>query len=157
MSGTHDFDFFFGEWRVAHRRLRERLNGCADWEEFDGTCSARPLLGGAGNIDDNLLHLPAGAYRAVTLRAFDAAAERWSIWWLDARTPHALDTPVVGAFSDGVGAFFADDRLGARPSRVRFLWTATDTPQPQWAKAFSADGGANWETNWIMQFTKASE
>jgi hypothetical protein len=30
--GERDFDFFFGAWRVAHRRLRERLTGCTDWE-----------------------------------------------------------------------------------------------------------------------------
>ena len=31
----HEFDFQQGHWRVAHRRLRDRLVGCAEWEEFD--------------------------------------------------------------------------------------------------------------------------
>jgi hypothetical protein len=34
-----------------------------DWQEFEGTSEARSLLGGAGNVDDNLLELPAGSYR----------------------------------------------------------------------------------------------
>jgi hypothetical protein len=51
MSGTgRDFDFEFGAWRVRHRRLRERLVGCTDWEEFPGTSETRPVLGGHGNI-----------------------------------------------------------------------------------------------------------
>jgi hypothetical protein len=157
MTNARGFDFLFGDWRVAHRRLRARLAGCREWDEFDGTCAARPILGGLGNIDDNLLNLPSGPYRAATFRAFDVATARWSIWWLDARTPHALDTPVTGAFSDGVGAFFAEDTLGGRPIRVRFLWTETQTSQPEWAQAFSADGGASWETNWIMRFTRTAE
>jgi len=27
LSGLHDFDFLFGEWRVHSRRLKERLTG----------------------------------------------------------------------------------------------------------------------------------
>jgi hypothetical protein len=45
-----------------------------DWQEFEGTSEARSLLGGAGNVDDNLLELPAGSYRAVSLRAFDSSS-----------------------------------------------------------------------------------
>jgi hypothetical protein len=26
-----DFDFIIGNWRVSHRRLNERLQGCNDW------------------------------------------------------------------------------------------------------------------------------
>lgn len=154
MSGAGDFDFLFGDWRVAHRRLKRRLAGDDGWETFEGTVSARPILGGHGNMDDNWLDAPGGAYRAVSLRAFDPATARWAIWWLDARRPHSLDTPVVGAFDGGAGTFFADDVFEGRPIRMRFLWTRTDTPNPRWEQAFSPDGGASWETNWVMTFTR---
>lgn len=110
-SSPADFDFFIGDWRVHHRRLRERLVGCDDWVEFDGTCHVRSLLGGAGNVDDNELAMPDGAYRAVSLRAFDAATRCWSIWWLDGRSPHRLDPPVIGGFEGAIGTFYADDHL----------------------------------------------
>ena len=48
-SGAGDFDFFIGRWRVHHRRLNERLAGCKDWTEFDGSCETRKILGGLGN------------------------------------------------------------------------------------------------------------
>src|SRR5689334_22224898 len=104
---SHDFDFIFGAWRVSHRRLKERLAGCSEWVDFDGLCRAKPLLGGAANVDDNELDLPGGSYRAASLRSYDAAKQQWSIWWLDGRNPAELDPPVVGRFAHGVGEFYA--------------------------------------------------
>jgi hypothetical protein len=42
-------------------------------------------------------------------------------------------------------------------SRVRFLWTQVTSGRPHWEQAFSADAGANWETNWTMDFTPQSD
>lgn len=156
-SPTHcpDFDFEQGRWHVRHRRLKERLTGCTEWAEFDGTCEQRPILGGNGNIEDNLLHLPDGDYRAVALRSYDPATGNWSIWWLDGRTPHSLDVPVIGRFEGGNGAFYADDVHDGRPVRLRFLWLDTDNAYPRWEQALSVDGGATWETNWTMAFSRA--
>ena len=53
-----DFDFFIGSWDVAHCRLKERLADCVEWEEFKGTTVVRKVLGGFGNVDDNVLELP---------------------------------------------------------------------------------------------------
>ena len=154
-SGAGDFDFFIGSWRVAHHRLKERLAGCTEWVDFTGRCVTQKILGGLGNMDDNVLDLPGGAYRAVTLRAFNPATGFWSIWWLDGRYPSSLDTPMVGRFEDGVGRFHADDTLAGKPILVRFLWTMFKTGQPRWEQAFSPDGGQSWETNWVMDFTRA--
>ena len=152
-STANDFDFLIGDWRVAHRRLKDRLAGSTMWEEFGGTCAVRKILGGHGNVDDNLIELPGGAYRAATLRAFDAATRRWTIWWLDARKPNALDPPLVGGFEDGVGIFYGEDQWQSRPIRVRFLWTRTAAGTPRWEQAFSPDGGKSWEINWVMEFS----
>ena len=61
----------------------------------------------------------------------------------------------LGRFEDGVGTFYADDRLAGKPIRVRFLWTLPKPGQPRWEQAFSPDGGKSWETNWVMDFTRA--
>jgi hypothetical protein len=153
-SGVHDFDFYFGKWRVHHRRLKERLAGSDEWQEFDGTSEAWPLLGGAGNVDDNVLELPAGTYRAVSLRSFDPETGQWAIWWLDERNPGRLDPPVVGGFVDGIGTFQCDDTLNGQPIVVRFLWSNITETSCRWEQAFSTDGGETWEVNWIMESTR---
>jgi hypothetical protein len=154
MTQANDFDFFMGDWTVQHRRLVKRLEGSNEWQEFSGLCSAWKVMGGQGNVDDNMLDLPSGPYRAITMRAFDPKTMQWAIWWLDARNPHRLDVPVKGEFKDGVGTFLADDVFNDNPIKVRFLWLHTHSKEPRWEQAFSLDQGASWETNWIMQFTR---
>lgn len=149
-----DFDFFMGSWKVAHRRLKERLVGCSEWVSFPGVCVAHKTLGGFGNFDDNVLELPSGTYRAVTIRSFDTKLGAWSIWWLDGRSPGSLDVPVVGRFANGVGTFLAEDTLNGKPVRVKFMWTCPHRDSPRWEQAFSPDAGATWETNWVMDFTR---
>lgn len=79
-----DFDFIIGDWRVSHRRLNARLQGCKDWTEFRGTSSTRKILGGFGNIEDNVLQFPDGDVRAVAIRSYDPGTRSWAIWWLAA-------------------------------------------------------------------------
>lgn len=153
---AHDFDFLVGSWKVRHRRLKDRLVGSTDWQAFDGTCVMSPLLEGRGNVDDNWLDLPAGAYRAVGLRSYDPKTRTWAIWWLDHRVPHALDVPVKGRFQNGVGTFLAEDRHDGAPVIVRFQWSAITANTAEWRQAFSPDGGKTWETNWEMWFTRTA-
>jgi hypothetical protein len=157
MSNDIDFDFFIGRWTVRHRRLKARLAGCTEWQTFGGRSTVWKLLDGRGNIDDNVIELPAGSYRAATLRSFDPASRQWAIWWLDGRDPHRIDTPMIGGFSadTGIGTFYADELFGEVPIRVRFLWSHIGPAHCRWAQAFSADGGATWETNWEMEFDRA--
>lgn len=154
-DASHDFDFEVGSWTVRHRRLKERLTGCDDWEAFAGTSETRLVLGGTGNVEDNVLALPGGTCRAIAVRSFDVASGTWAIWWLSTDRPHALDIPVIGRFEDGVGAFYADDTLRGAPVQVRFLWLKTDSPAPRWEQAMSDDGGTTWETNWTMDFERS--
>ena len=156
-STPQDFDFLVGNWKVHHRRLKERLLGCMDWESFQGSCRMWPLLGGHGNVDDNVLELPTGTYRAVSMRTFNATTHQWMIWWVDGRNPQQLDPPVIGGFADGVGEFQSDDQLRGQPIRVRYLWTDITAGSARWAQAFSADGGKTWETNWVMDFERLPE
>jgi hypothetical protein len=151
---VHDFDFYMGKWRVHHRRLVERLAGSDAWQEFEGTSVAWPILGGAGNIDDNVLELPAGTYRAISLRSFDPATNQWSIWWLDGRHPGRLDPPVVGGFESGIGTFVGEDTFNDRPILVRFTWSDMTATSTRWEQVFSPDGGRTWEVNWIMESTR---
>ncbi|MFO0040624.1 MAG: DUF1579 domain-containing protein, partial [Pseudomonadota bacterium] len=107
--------------------------------------------------EDNVLDLPDGPVHALALRSFDLASRRWAIWWLDGRSPHQLDVPVIGGFSNGIGKFFAADTLAGRSIRVRFHWHPNPGANPRWEQAFSPDDGATWETNWTMEFARVGD
>ena len=153
-SGAGEFDFLLGSWTVAHRKLRRRLAGSEDWIEFDGTLVVQPILGGLGNIDENVLQDPGGRYLATSLRLFDPRAGSWSIRWIDGRQD-GIDVPVVGRFDGRLGSFYADDELEGRPIRIRFTYEDRPPGTAFWTQAFSPDGGRSWEVNWTMLFTRA--
>lgn len=155
-SAPPDFDFVMGDWTVEHRRLKERLAQCDEWIEFDGAMSTCKILGGFGNLEDNILRFPDGEVRAVALRSYDPLTKTWAIWWLDGRFPGRLDIPVVGGFQEGVGTFFAKDTLAGMPITVRFIWRRANSDELHWEQAFSADEGITWETNWTMHFRRRS-
>jgi len=151
---VHDWDWLVGNWDVKHSRLKERLVGDTHWEEFRGRSALWTVLGGQGNIDDNWLDLPGGAYYGMTLRAFDPAEGKWLIWWLDGRTPTSIDPPVRGAFDKNDGVFFGRDTFKGRPIIMRFHWRDIHSSRPWWEQAFSADEGKTWEINWRNWFTR---
>jgi hypothetical protein len=155
MSASTDFDFLHHNWRVRHRKLKTRLVGAGDWVEFDGTSTTRPILDGHGNVEDNFLDDPSGAYRAAALRGFDERTGLWRIWWLDLRFPDAIGAPVVGGFDGDLGTFVTDENWEGRPIKLRFIWRKNGGDGPVWEQAFSPDAGANWEVNWVMRFTRA--
>ena len=153
MSSAADFDYLPGEWNVHNRRLRERLAGSDEWEEFEATSVARKMLDGHGN-EDEFRTDHAGGFVGMAFRFFDSETRLWSIYWADSRRPGTLDPPVLGSFSGDTGVFEGDDTFGGRPIRVRFIWSGVTTPTPRWEQAFSDDGGKTWETNWVMEFTR---
>ena len=154
-AGCESFDFLVGDWRVEHRKLKRRLAGDDEWLDFTGSCAMRKILGGRGNIDENVLDVPGAAYEGFTLRLFAPAEGSWSIWWVDSRDP-AVTSPVVGRFRDGVGTFLGDDELDGKPIKVRFVWSDITPTSARWEQAFSPDAGTTWEINWTMTFARVS-
>jgi hypothetical protein len=153
-DGSHDFDFYFGRWRVHNERLRERLVGSTDWQSFDAIQECRPILGGLGNIDEFVTdEFGAALFFGMTLRLFDRETRHWRIWWASNRKA-GLEPPVIGTFVDGIGRFEGDDAHNGIPVRVRFIWSDIGPDRASWEQAFSADGGRTWETNWRMGMTR---
>jgi hypothetical protein len=151
----HDFDFIIGKWTVHHHRLKARLMDSHEWEDFAGTSQVWKTLNGHGTFDENFVDIPSGGYWADGIRAYDPKTQLWAIWWLDARNPHDLEAPVKGNFQNGIGTFEADDTLRGKPIKVRFTWSGITANTAHWEQAFSPDGGKSWETNWVMDLTRA--
>ena len=157
-STASDFDFIFGSWHVANRRLTDRTDpSCVDWVEFDTESRAYPIFDGVAHIDliDAGPDTPDGPWQGMTLRQFDPAERVWRIWWASNKRPGHVDPPLAGRFIDGVGLFEGEDDLNGSPIKVRFEWRNPTPDTARWQQAFSFDDGRSWVTNWVMEFTRA--
>ena len=153
-NGRTDFDFLHGNWKVRNRRLKERLRGSTEWEEFSSTCRCRPILGGLGNLDEFNIETPAGGIEAVTVRLYSPASREWSIYWTTNPGSGRFDVPMVGNFEGPRGEFYSQEIFDGHHIFNRFIWTIVSPDTCRWEQAFSADGGRTWETNWTMDFTR---
>lgn len=156
-TGLHDFDFFYGSWITQNRRRTNALYRHQEgvWQEFTSTVICTPYLDGRANIDNFEATLPDGEVRkGLGLRSFDETTQLWSSMWLDNRNPPDLSA-VVGKFSDGIGLLYQEmETFDGVPMRVRFMWDNITENTARWQQAFSFDGGATWDTNWIAEHTR---
>jgi hypothetical protein len=153
-DGRTDFDFLIGTWKVHNRQLKGWLKGSNEWIEFEGTSVARKILDGLGNIDEIAMERPSGLTYGMTLRLFNPQTQQWSIYWANSQLG-TLDVPMIGEFKDGRGEFYDQEFFEGKPIFSRFIWSVFSPTSCRWEQAFSADGGKTWETNWIMDFTRA--
>ena len=154
---AHDFDFLLGSWKIRNRFLNGRLRGSNDWIEFDARYEFQLLLGGLGNIDRYSAVCDGKAIEGITLRLFNPATGEWTLHWADNVRPGALLPPMIGRFKGDLGEFFGDEYLDGQRVLCRFHWYRSAPQSPRWEQAFSADGGATWETNWIMNFVREQQ
>jgi len=152
-ADAKDFDFLVGSWSVHNKFLKERLNNCEEWIEFEADFQNRPILHGLGNIDQFNTELKGAPFEGVSLRLFNPQTNLWAIYWMDTNNPR-LEDPMLGKFIDGRGEFFSSEMFQGREVRVRFIWIQQDVDHARWEQAFSDDEGETWETNWIMEFTR---
>ncbi|MBG0564340.1 hypothetical protein [Actinoplanes aureus] len=148
----NDFDFFIGSWTVVNRRRTTMFDGSDDWDVFPATSVSRSILDGGGNTDEIIF--TAQGWRGFTLRLFDLERKEWSLYWASGRTG-LLYPPVVGTFTGGRGDFYGDDTYDGKPIKVHFIWSDITATSARWEQEFSIDGGETWESNWIMEFTRA--
>lgn len=151
--GRHDFDFELGSWRTQLRRLRGPLTGSTDWVEYEGTSIVTPLLGGRANVVALDVSGPAGRIEGMSLRLYRPETDDWSLNFVNA-LDGLLAVPAVGRFADGRGEFVSDEELGGRPIRSRFVVSDITADSCRFEQAFSDDGGATWESNWIAVDTR---
>lgn len=155
-DGQRDFDFEIGTWKTHLKRRLKPLTGSNSWVEYEGTTVVKPLLDGRANTAELLVEGPAGRIEGVSLRLYNPQTRQWSLNYASV-ADGAMTPPVIGAFSGGRGTFFADDTLGGRPIRVRFVISDITANSAHFEQAFSVDGGRTWEVNWIATDTRLEE
>lgn len=149
-DGQRDFDWEIGSWDTHVRLLRNPLSGAApDWAEFRGTSMVRPILGGRANSVELSVEGEKGEIEGVALRLYNPQARQWSINYATIRGG-TVTAPIYGGFDGkGRGEFYGQDMLDGRAIQVRFVITTLSPNEARFEQSYSADGGRNWETNWI--------
>jgi hypothetical protein len=146
----HDFDFLAGAWTLQNRRLKARLVGSKDWEDFPAVDCAALYLDRVANVDE--IHFTTKGWAGVTVRTFDLEKRQWSIYWVSSRTGK-MYPPEVGGFDGDRGEFYGEDEDEGRPVKVRYLWIKQGPDHAHWEQAFSLDG-RTWEVNWMNDLTR---
>ncbi|HTV93368.1 MAG TPA: hypothetical protein VMG98_11690 [Verrucomicrobiae bacterium] len=150
--GQHDFDFNFGTWHVHGQRLEHPLTHSTQWVTYDGTETVRKVWGGrasAAEVDGpshvELLHV----------RTYNPASRQWAITGASS-ADGTLSAPMYGDFSGGVGRFYDREVFNGRTITVRWIFSHIATGSYHFEQAFSNDGGATWQPNFIAQATRTS-
>lgn len=147
-SGSRDFDFEVGTWHTHLRRLLHPLTGSTSWVEYSGTSKVRKIWDGRANLLELEVDGPAGHIEALSLRLYNPASGQWSLNFSNSAAG-TLGTPTVGEFKGGKGEFIDQEALGERMILVRFVISEITPRSCHFEQSFSADGGKNWEVNWI--------
>jgi hypothetical protein len=144
-----DFDAQHGRWHTTVRRLLKPLANSNDWAEYEGTGVVHPLLGGRANVAEVDVSGPQGRIQGVSVRLFDAKAQRWTIQFANAAVG-VLDGGISGGFAGGRrGVFYGPDTWNGRPIIVRFIINVVDKDTVHFEQSFSANDGVDWEVNWV--------
>lgn len=152
---AHDFDFEHGRWHTALRRLLRPLSGSDAWAEYAGTTNVLPLWGGRANLVELDVAGAAGRLEGLSLRLFDPRHRHWTLNFANAASG-TLVPPMTGGFGGGRrGVFHSRETFDGRAVLARFVIESTGVDRCRFEQAFSTDGGATWETNWIALDTRA--
>jgi hypothetical protein len=151
-DGQHDFDFEIGSWTTELSRLVSPLSGSSEWAEYRGTSIVHPIWDGRANLVELDVEGSAGRIQALSLRLYEPRSRLWSLH--TASTRGGMSPPAIGAFEDGRGEFRSEEEFDGRPILVRFVITEITETSCRFEQAFSDDGGASWEINWIATDTR---
>jgi hypothetical protein len=156
-DGQRDFDWELGRWTTKVRVLRNPLSGESPrWAEYEGTSVIKPLLDGKANFVELSVAGSAGKIEGGALRLYSPTSRQWSLNFANLRNG-LLTAPVFGGFDGrGTGTFVGSDMLEGKAILVRFVITQVSPSSARFEQAYSADGGATWETNWIATDTAES-
>lgn len=152
-SSHTDFDFYIGKWKIRNRKLKERLNNCDEWIEFDSFDDTTHLLKGFANMNKFSAVFDGEPFEGIAVRLFNPLTRLWSIYWADSSSV-TFDPPMVGSFDGNIGKLYCEDKFNGRDVLVLFHWDKSDVDKPVWSQAFSVDKGETWEWNWYMHCTR---
>ena len=93
-------------------------------------------------------------FEGNSLHLFDPKTETWTIYWVDSRNPE-LREQFTGSFENGVAEIFGEELYQGKTVKMGFIWSEITPSSARWEQAYLDASSGEWETNWIMEFTKA--
>lgn len=150
-KGLGDFDFLSGHWHIRHKRL---TTGTQDeWQQFDSSASVHRVLDGMGSIEE--LRNADASYMGMGVRIWRPELEKWADHWTSANNG-VVNAPQFGSFIDGDGVFISEQTVDGVDWQYRGVWDRITSESCRWHQSASKDGGASWEWNWWMEWTRQS-
>lgn len=150
VDGRRDFDFLLGQWLVENRRAASPFEQDCGWVSFDTVHECRPVAGSLGHLEEVSGD---GLPSIATIRCFDVGRRCWrahGVSSVDGR----MQPPLHGGFCNGVGVLVGDGSVAGVPMLVRETWRFPGSDRPCCERAWSRDGGASWQTWWLMAFSR---
>ncbi|MES2016374.1 MAG: hypothetical protein V4484_07745 [Pseudomonadota bacterium] len=144
-----DFDFLSGNWKIAHRQLKD-----GQWDLYEGEATVHGLLGGLASVEE--LRIPSRNFSGMGLRLLDVEKGLWADYWANGKGCVLSAAPAWGGFTNGVGRWDSDAVDSGKPVKVRGVWDSITPDACRWYQAVSRDGGQTWEENWIMHWQRVT-
>jgi hypothetical protein len=153
-DGRHDFDFNFGTWHTHFQRLENPLAHSTKWLAYDGTVTVRKVWGGRASTDETVSDGPSHI-ELLYIRTYNPQSHQWEINGANS-SDGSLGTPMYGDFAGGVGTFYDREVFNDRTITVRWVFSNITADSYHFEQAFSGDGGATWEPNFVAKVTRTS-
>lgn len=129
------------------------MAGCDEWITFETSYEAWQLLTGLANADRLTGELDGKPFEGASVRTYDPVLREWTIYWTDIWNTD-LRAQARGSFKDGVGTFYGKEVYRSKTYRMRFVWKDISDSFACWEQAYQHPDNAEWETNWIMEFSR---
>jgi hypothetical protein len=153
-DGQHDFDFNFGTWHTHVQRLQHPLAHSTEWLTYDGTVTMRKVWGGRASTDETVVDGPSHI-ELLYVRTYNPVSHQWAINGASS-SDGSLGPPMYGEFAGGVGTFYSRKVFNDRTITVRWVYSNITADSYHFEQAFSGDGGATWEPNFVAHVTRTS-
>jgi len=158
-SSAHarEFDFWLGDWEIRQKILRAD----GSWLELPARTSVSSTLDGCALIEHwrgEVQFFWEGMEKperieGLSVRSWDAGKQRWSIHWMDTRSPQ-FGEPYVGSFRAGRGEFFREFESGGEKRVGRISFSDIGPDSVDWSLAISRDGRKTWQPVWTMEMRR---
>ena len=155
MIAIQNFDFLIGKWNVINKRLKQRLKNSVEWTVFNAEMETKPFLNGLGLMDEMKSSHYGKDFNGFSIRMVNPKTNIWTIYWADTSSPeNYLKEQVTGEFKNGIGVFYGKEEDNEKEYKLRFTWKKQSEDTAQWEQAYFDELKNEWETNWLMEFTK---